>query len=199
MTPQSPQVPPSLDAIDVNEPCTQSWDAMQGGDRMRFCAKCSLHVHDLSSMRRADAETFVASRKAAGERLCVRFVRRADGTVVTDDRGPVRRAIRRRALRLRAAVVAAFALLFPVAACRQTVTGKLAPGQQAPPAGLENHEETQTLGDLCESAPPAPPAPPKAATPPEAPPPDAPAPPAPPPPPAPAPPAPPPKDTIGKI
>ena len=205
MTQPDPQDPTSLDAIHVAEPCTQAWDAMTGDDRSRFCGSCRLHVYDLSSMTRAEAEELVMSRKRAGEHLCVRFFRRADGTVVTDDCGPIRRAIRRRALRVRAAVVAAFAMILPVTACRQTtVMGKPGMSPQEPPPGLEDYEETQTLGNLCDPEPPAPPpapaaqpAPPKAETCPAAPPAAAPA--AAPAAPAPAPPAPPPTEWTGKI
>lgn len=107
---QSPRSP--LDLVTIQTPCTESWDRMQGDERKRFCGSCRLHVYDLSAMRRAEAEALLTSRRD-GERLCVRFARRPDGRVVTDDCGPVRRAVRRRARRARAAAMALFAMFFP--------------------------------------------------------------------------------------
>src|SRR4051812_44457491 len=82
----------SLDMIDIAEPCSASWDQMQGDDRRRFCGECKLHVYDISSMTRDAAEQLIASREG---RLCVRIYRRADGTVVTKDCSRIRAAARR--------------------------------------------------------------------------------------------------------
>jgi len=194
MTQNLPPVPPSLDAIDVAAPCTESWDAMTGDDRSRFCGSCRLHVYDLSAMSRAEAEELVRSRKRDGGSLCVRFVRRADGTVATDDCGPVRRALRRRALRVRAAAVAALAFLFPMAACGRAQSS-------AAPADVKAADSKPLLTDG--ALPPAPPAPPTPPAPPaETPAPDPVAPPGPSPAEPPSPPTPPVaprEDTIGKI
>jgi hypothetical protein len=74
---------PLLDNIRVATPCEASWDAMRGNGRVRLCTKCSKKVFNLSAMSRADAEVLV--RKHAGAGLCVRFYRRLDGTVMTND------------------------------------------------------------------------------------------------------------------
>ncbi|MCB9598249.1 MAG: hypothetical protein H6719_36385 [Sandaracinaceae bacterium] len=84
-----------LDILDVKDPCEESWAAMRGDDVSRFCGMCHQNVYNLSEMDRADAERFVAEAEG---RVCVRFYRRADGTVVTSDCAPVRfRAARRAA------------------------------------------------------------------------------------------------------
>src|SRR4051794_19308075 len=70
----------NLDAISVRSPCELPWAAMRGDDRTRFCGHCRQRVFNLSEMTREEAEELV-SRKTG--RLCVRFYRRADGTVVT--------------------------------------------------------------------------------------------------------------------
>lgn len=70
----------SLDVITVANPCTVPWDSMAGNQEVRFCKHCRQHVFNLSEMNRADAEALV--RRSEGH-LCVRFYRRADGTVVT--------------------------------------------------------------------------------------------------------------------
>lgn len=81
-----------LDDIAIAEPCSASWDDMSGDERVRFCSDCKLNVYNFSAMSRTEAEELV--RTAEG-RLCGRFFRRADGTVLTQD-CPVglRRAVR---------------------------------------------------------------------------------------------------------
>jgi hypothetical protein len=59
-----------------------SWAQMTGDDRARHCQACKLNVYNLSDMTRREAESLIASREG---RLCVRFYRRADGTVLTRD------------------------------------------------------------------------------------------------------------------
>ena len=74
----------SLDVIDVARPCEMDWYGMRGDDRVRFCGHCSLHVYNLSEMPAAEALRLVSETEG---RLCVRFYRRADGTVVSRDCG----------------------------------------------------------------------------------------------------------------
>lgn len=104
-----------LDVIDVEQPCPVSWDSMRGDDRVRFCNECSLHVYDLSAMTRPQAEALVNEREP-GTRMCVRFYRRADGTVLTSDCGGGVRAAARRATRRAMAVCGAIlcAMLSPL-------------------------------------------------------------------------------------
>ncbi|MFL6374056.1 MAG: hypothetical protein ACJ73D_05255 [Pyrinomonadaceae bacterium] len=71
-----------LDNVRIASPCSADWDAMYGDDQKRFCKECKLNVYNLSGMTREDAERLV--RNAEG-RLCVRFYKRADGTVITQD------------------------------------------------------------------------------------------------------------------
>lgn len=71
-----------LNNIKIASPCSADWDAMYGDDRKRFCGDCKLHVYNLSGMTKADAESLIT--KAEG-RLCVRFYKRADGTVITEN------------------------------------------------------------------------------------------------------------------
>jgi TonB family protein len=79
-----------LDQIDVAAPCGERWDDMRGDERVRVCERCDQRVYDLSALSRAEAERLVAG---AGGAVCVRFRRRADGTVVTRDCPPPRRSI----------------------------------------------------------------------------------------------------------
>jgi hypothetical protein len=55
---------------------------MYGDERTRFCGQCKLNVYNLSGMTREEAENLVTNAEG---RLCVRFYRRADGTVITEN------------------------------------------------------------------------------------------------------------------
>jgi hypothetical protein len=81
---------------------------MAGNERQRFCAQCKLNVYNLSEMTRAEAEALVA--RAEG-RVCVRFYRRRDGTMLTRDCPVGLRALRRGAAWARARVAATLAFL----------------------------------------------------------------------------------------
>ncbi|MEK6333854.1 MAG: ankyrin repeat domain-containing protein [Acidobacteriota bacterium] len=70
----------SLDRITIPAPCNADWDSMAGNDRVRFCEHCNLHVTDLSAMTRPAAMRLVARSQG---RLCVRFVQRPDGGILT--------------------------------------------------------------------------------------------------------------------
>lgn len=94
----------SLDDVRVAAPCTADWDAMLGDERVRFCAQCKLNVYNLSSMSKRDAESLISSTEG---RLCVRYYRRGDGTILTDNCPVGLRAIRRRVSRIASAMLSA--------------------------------------------------------------------------------------------
>ena len=71
-----------LDAVEVRSPCLAAWDAMTGDDRVRHCTRCRQNVYNLSGMTRREAESLLQEH---GVSVCVRYYRRADGTVVTGD------------------------------------------------------------------------------------------------------------------
>ena len=76
------QDPSSLDEIPVATPCPAEWADMVGSDTVRFCASCQKNVFNLSGMKREEALDLL---RATEGRICVRFFRRADGTVLTED------------------------------------------------------------------------------------------------------------------
>ena len=88
-----------LAILDIADPCTESWDAMAGDARERHCALCDQSVYDLSEMTMPEAKQLLSRP----DRVCVRFVRRADGRVTTRDCTPFRvraaRAVARGAVR----------------------------------------------------------------------------------------------------
>jgi len=82
-----------LDNVRVAAPCNADWEQMIGNERARFCGQCNLNVYNLSSMTKSEAESFIARNEG---RLCVRFYRRADGSILTDNCPVGLRAIRRK-------------------------------------------------------------------------------------------------------
>jgi hypothetical protein len=83
----------TLDHVRIAAPCKADWDLMLGSERVRFCGQCNLNVYNLSSMTRSDAESLIARTEG---RLCVRFYRRRDGSIITKDCPVGLLAIRRR-------------------------------------------------------------------------------------------------------
>jgi hypothetical protein len=65
--------------VTVAGPCGESWDAMSGSLRERFCPSCSRSVHDLAAMTPSQIDRLVAK---SGGRLCGRITRRQDGSLV---------------------------------------------------------------------------------------------------------------------
>jgi hypothetical protein len=79
----SPRLQPiRLSKLKVASPCRESWSDMTGDDQVRHCTRCDKDVFNLSEMNAADAEALLARH---GTAPCVRFFRRADGTVKTKD------------------------------------------------------------------------------------------------------------------
>lgn len=77
-----PRKLPLLENLSVASPCHEKWGDMVGDETSRFCLKCEKNVYDLSSMTRVEAESLIAAKEG---KLCVRYYRRADGTVLTAD------------------------------------------------------------------------------------------------------------------
>lgn len=82
-----------LNNVKIASPCSRNWDEMAGDERARFCGECKLQVYNLSGMSRREAENLIF--QSEGNRVCVRFFRRADGTIMTKDCPVGWRAIKR--------------------------------------------------------------------------------------------------------
>jgi hypothetical protein len=93
-----------LEHVKVAAPCPADWEKMVGDERARYCDRCSLHVYNLSGMTRREAEALVTSAEG---RLCVRFYRRPDGTILTRNCPVGLSALRRRAARAATATLTA--------------------------------------------------------------------------------------------
>jgi hypothetical protein len=117
--------------IRVAAPCPADWDKMTGDERVRFCGGCQKNVYNLSAMTAAEAETLVREREG---KLCVRFYRRSDGTMLTDDCAVgVRRRRRRRAA---GGLIAAAALVAGMRTRMGATTGMLIAPQHAPTSAV---------------------------------------------------------------
>ena len=71
-----------LTNVRIASPCSADWEQMYGDDRKRFCGDCKLNVYNLSGMSREEAEALIMNAEG---RLCVRFYKRRDGSVITED------------------------------------------------------------------------------------------------------------------
>jgi hypothetical protein len=71
-----------LNNIQVASPCDADWKDMRGDDQVRHCLLCDRNVYNLSALTADDAVKLIEETEG---RLCGRFYRRADGTVMTAD------------------------------------------------------------------------------------------------------------------
>jgi uncharacterized protein len=124
----------SFDRMFIAAPCDADWDSMIGNDRVRFCKHCNLHVTNLSEITRPEAMRLVAQSEG---RLCLRFERRSDGSVITKQAASPFHQIGRRASRLAAGAFGATLSLATAAAAQvnsrgpQPVTeGQVSPQKQ---------------------------------------------------------------------
>lgn len=98
-----------LDNIRVASPCPASGNEMIGDERKRYCSECKLNVYNLSDMTRREAESFIINAEG---RVCIKFYRRSDGTVLTKDCPVGWQAVKRRVSRTAKALVSICAGLF---------------------------------------------------------------------------------------
>ena len=97
-----------LSNVKIASPCKADWNEMIGNEQKRFCGQCKLNVYNLSGMSKVEAEKLLLNSEG---RLCVRFYRRADGTVLTEDCPVGWQAVKRRASQV---ATAAFSLVAAV-------------------------------------------------------------------------------------
>ena len=71
-----------LSQISVASPCTANWDEMVGDANARFCEHCEKNVYNLSALTTEAAIELIREKEG---KLCGRFFRRADGTILTAD------------------------------------------------------------------------------------------------------------------
>jgi hypothetical protein len=130
----------ALDSIGIARPCGADWNDMQGDDRVRFCRLCQLSVYNLSGMKREEAEALVCSREG---RLCVRFFRRPDGTLLTQDCPVGLAAVKRRVAAPCAAIAGAFCL-----AASSLLGARALSGLRSPPAIVVPERPRVVMGEM---------------------------------------------------
>lgn len=86
-------------AVDlrIQQPCEVPWASMAEAPGGRFCSGCSRTVHDTTRLSTRQIEGLLAARSG---RLCVRVVRRPDGSLKTRDHPVRRRGLRSVVVRL---------------------------------------------------------------------------------------------------
>ncbi len=103
-----------LDDIVIAAPCPISWESMIGTERVRHCSGCSKDVFNLSDMSTAEAEQFLHQNASSN---CLRFFRRSDGKLMTDNCPRGLRAIRNKCriiFKVTASIFASFFAFIPV-------------------------------------------------------------------------------------
>lgn len=101
-----------LSRVTVASPCQARWEEMTGDNRVRHCSQCNLNVHNFSAMTREEVNALLAARmNTQTGRLCGRFYRRSDGTIITQDCPKGLRAARLRVLKAAGRVAAALGLV----------------------------------------------------------------------------------------
>ncbi|MEM7151458.1 MAG: hypothetical protein AAF799_01400 [Myxococcota bacterium] len=81
-------------ALQLRFSCTEDWATFQGGPDKRHCERCSKHVHDLTMLRKSEAEALF--RDPPPEGLCVRYRHDGAGRILfRSDRYPGRFAWKR--------------------------------------------------------------------------------------------------------
>jgi hypothetical protein len=91
----------TLDHVRVAAPCDVDWDNMFGDEQVRFCGQCKLNVYNLSEMTKQEAELLVSRTEG---RLCVRYYRRRDGSIITQNCPVGLRSLQRRVSRIAGAI-----------------------------------------------------------------------------------------------
>jgi hypothetical protein len=110
-----------LDRVRVAAPCPADWEQMLGDERVRFCGQCSLNVYNLSGMTKREAETLLAKTEG---RLCVRYYRRADGTILTRNCPVGLRALKRRVNQIASAALSTVVGFFAGLGLQRATTEK---------------------------------------------------------------------------
>jgi len=141
-----------VNRIEIATPCDRTWDSLVGDERRRYCGDCRLHVYNFSAMTARETRSLL---QTAEGRVCGRYFRKADGTVIVQDCGPIRAAIHRRTRRIRVAAAALFGLVstFTFGACGPAGGGETGTNPPAATGGssIETPSEAgpELLGEVC--------------------------------------------------
>ncbi|MGC4042860.1 MAG: hypothetical protein QM758_03575 [Armatimonas sp.] len=143
-----------LNKVKVASPCSADWNAMEGDDQARFCGQCKKNVYNLSAMTEKEAAELVRNTEG---RLCVRYYRRADGTMLTADCPVGAEVKKRRTVRNLTVLATAGAALtaYRMARTPEPVSAPVAGTMIALPM-VEATPEPAMMGDMAAPPPPRP-------------------------------------------
>jgi len=68
--------------LKIASPCRARWEDMEESDQNRFCHQCQKNVYNFAGMSVDAAQQLILQHQG---RLCGRFYRRSDGTLLTED------------------------------------------------------------------------------------------------------------------
>ncbi|HJQ33935.1 MAG TPA: ankyrin repeat domain-containing protein [Pyrinomonadaceae bacterium] len=137
------KLPRPHERLQISKPCSAEWNSMAGNKRVRFCAHCSLHVHNLSEITPAQASELV---RRSGGRLCLRIERDPGGFPRTRTLAEPLYQIRRRVSRLAAGAFGA-ALTLCSAAAAQAQASAPEPARRMDVRAAENgNKEKEAAG-----------------------------------------------------
>ncbi|MBX5481255.1 MAG: hypothetical protein IRZ16_05305 [Myxococcaceae bacterium] len=146
-----------LRRLRIASPCSEKWSEMSGDDRVRHCAKCRLNVFNFEGLSVAEVKALLTERQG---RVCVRMLRRRDGTVITRDCPVGARKVRLRMLA--GLALAAGLVLAMVASVRRAPRSSSSPtfwpmAKQAAVQFEERARRVPVLGAVIEWIDPSPP------------------------------------------
>ena len=140
--------------LQIRTPCPKRWDELTGDGRKRYCAACSLHVHNAAEMTAREARELVA---VADSRVCMRIEYDSRGEpLFRDSKAAASPAARSPAGQLSRWLLSAAAGL--LAACHGSVSAPAtgdpegACGGEVPPPEM-GKVSTTVLGDVALPAP----------------------------------------------
>jgi hypothetical protein len=136
----------NINDIRVASPCPMPWDAMAGNQQVRHCGECRLNVYNLSAMTEIEIQRLLVMQPAE-QRVGVRFYRRADGTMLTQD---CPRGVRRLAKRVSKLGAAVFSALVSMncAMAKTPAVGTATAGSKAQPQACQRVQAQEQSANI---------------------------------------------------
>jgi hypothetical protein len=136
----------NINDIRVASPCPMPWDAMAGNQQVRHCGECRLNVYNLSAMTEIEIQRLLVTQPAE-QRVCVRFYRRADGIMLTQD---CPRGIKRLAKRVSKLGAAVFSALVSMncAMAKTTTAGTATAGSKTQPQACQRVQAQEQSANI---------------------------------------------------
>jgi hypothetical protein len=100
-----------VNKLRVAKPCHVGWENMSGNEKVRFCNACELNVYNITEMTSVEINSLI---QRSGGKLCGRFYKRADGTILTKDCPVGFRKYQKRVARFAGATLATILGLFSI-------------------------------------------------------------------------------------